>query len=148
MRWLLKGKFKLFREQRGFTLFEVLVALAILSMIGVAFLSGLFTTSKIVAISQESVAVASLATSQTEFIKSQAYVAVADYNPDDPAYRYEPINIPADLAGSGYDLEINAPVVVPGFEVGNFELQSVTVVIKRNGEKVFTISTYKAESPL
>jgi len=148
MRWLLKGKFKLFREQRGFTLFEVLVALAILSMIGVAFLSGLFTTSKIVAISQESVAVASLATSQTEFIKSQAYVAVADYNPDDPAYRYEPINIPADLAGSGYDLEINAPVVVPGFEVGNFELQSVTVVIKRNGEEVFTISIYRVESPL
>jgi len=92
--------------------------------------------------------VASLATSQTEFIKSQAYVAVADYNPDDPAYRYEPINIPADLAGSGYDLEINAPVVVPGFEVGNFELQSVTVVIKRNGEEVFTISIYRVESPL
>ena len=148
MKWLGKRRLRFLQGQRGISFIETLVALAILATIGVVFLNALFTTSKIVAISQESVAVESLAKSQIEFIKSQAYVAVADYNPGNPAYRYEPINIPADLAGSGYTVEINAPVVVPGFEAGNFELQSVTVVIKRNGEKVFTISAYMVESPL
>ena len=146
MKWLVKERLRFLRGQRGIGFIETLVALAILATIGVVFLNGLFTTSKIVAISQESVAVESLAKSQIEFIKSQAYIAVANYDPLTNCY--EEINIPADLAGSGYALEINAPVVVPGFEVGNFELQSVTVVIKRNGEKVFTISTYRVESPL
>ncbi len=145
MKWLVKERLRFLQGQRGIGFIETLVALAILATIGVVFLNGLFTTSKIVAISQESVAVESLAKSQIEFIKSQAYIAVANYDPLTNCY--EEINIPADLAGSGYDLEINAPVVVPGFEVGNFELQSVTVVIKRNGEEVFTISIYRAESP-
>jgi prepilin-type N-terminal cleavage/methylation domain-containing protein len=35
MRCLLKGKFKLFREQKGFTILEVLIALGIFSKIGV-----------------------------------------------------------------------------------------------------------------
>ncbi len=145
MRWLGKERFRFLRGQRGIGFVETLVALAILATIGVVFLNGLFTTSKIVAISQESVAVESLAKSQIEFIKSQAYIPVLEYN---PLNSYELIDIPADLAGSGYALEINAPVVVSGFEGGNFELQSVTVVIKRNDEEVFKILTYRVEKPL
>ncbi len=145
MGWLLKGKFKLLRKQTGFTLIEILVALALLSVIGVAFLNALFTTSKAIAANQESVAVESLASSQAERIKSEDYVPVAAYNPSDSAYRYELIDVPADLLAAGYSAEINPPVVIiPGTE--GFELQSVAVVIKRNGEAVFTISIYKLES--
>ncbi len=144
VRWLLKGKFKLLRKQTGFTLIEILVGLALLSIIGVAFLNGLFTTSKIVAINQESVAVESLAKSQIELIKSQDYIRYDDYDPVTNCY--DLISVPADLVGAGYSTEINPPVVIiPG--EGGFELQSVTVVIKRNGEEVFTISTYRVESP-
>ena len=147
MRWLARANSRLFQEQKGFSFIEILVSLALLSMIGVAFLNGLFTTSKIVAISQESVAVESLAKSQIERIKSQSYVTVADYNPADPAYRYDLISVPADLVAAGYSVEINTPVVIiPGAE--GFELQSVAVVIKRNGEEVFTISIYRVETPL
>lgn len=146
MRWLLNGKFKLLRKQTGFTLIEILVAVFILSMIGVAFLNALFSTSKAITVSQESVAVESLAKSQVERIKSEDYVTVAAYNPSDPAYRYELIDIPADLLAAGYSVEINPPVVIiPG--ASGFELQSVAVVIKRNGEEVFTISFYSVESP-
>ncbi len=146
MRWLLKGKFKLLRKQTGFTLIEILVAVALLSMIGVAFLNALFSTSKTVTASQENVAVESLARSQVERIKSEDYVPVAAYNPSDPAYRYELIDVPADLLAAGYSVEINPPVVIiPG--AAGFELQSVAVVIKRNGEAVFTISIYSVESP-
>ena len=135
------------KNEKGFTLIEILISVALLSIIGVAFLNGLFTTSKIVAISQESVAVESLAKSQIEYIKAQDYILEVDYNPDSPAYRYDLISVPADLVGAGYSAEINPPVVIiPGEE--GFELQSVTVVIKHNGEEVFTISIYRVESPL
>ena len=146
MRWLLKGKFKLLRKQTGFTLIEILVAVSILSMIGVVFLNALFSTSKTVTASQENVAVESLARSQVERIKSEDYVPVAAYNPSDPAYRYELIDVPADLLAAGYSVEINPPVVIiPG--AAGYELQSVAVVIKRNNEEVFTISRYSVESP-
>ena len=115
-------------------------------MIGVVFLNALFSTSKTVTASQENVAVESLARSQVERIKSEDYVPVAAYNPGDPAYRYELIDVPADLLAAGYSVEINPPVVIiPG--AAGFELQSVAVVIKRNGEAVFTISIYSVESP-
>ncbi len=134
------------KNEKGFSLVEILISVALLSIIGVAFLNGLFTTSKIVAINQESVAVESLAKSQIEYIKAQDYILEVNYNPDNPAYRYDLISVPADLVGAGYSVEINPPVVIIPAG-GGFELQSVTVVIKRNGEEVFTISIYRAESP-
>jgi len=144
MKWLGKGRFRFLGGQRGFTLIEILVALAILAAIGVAFLSGLSTTSKIVAMSQESVAVESLAKSQIERIKSQDYIPVVDYDP--LTNGYEEINIPADLAGRGYDIEINPPEIIIIPPEGGFELQSITVVIRRNGEGMFTISIYRCGS--
>jgi len=129
MRRLGKKRLRLFREQRGFILIETVVALALLSIIGVTFLNGLFTTSKIIAISQESVATESLAKSQIERIKSQDYILYEDYDPVTNCY--DLISVPADLVAAGYSVEINPPVVIiPGDE--GFELHSVTVVIKRN----------------
>lgn len=43
MRWLGKGRLRFLRRQRGFTLIEVLVAVAILAAIGVTFISAIGT---------------------------------------------------------------------------------------------------------
>ena len=143
MRWLRKRRFRLLCGQRGVSLIETVIALAILALIGVAFLNGLTTTSRAVMISQENVAAESLAKSQMEYIKTQNYISVADYDPAVPENCYRLIDdIPADLVGK-YEIEIIVPPtsVIPDAEP--FELQSITVVIKRNGEGIFTMSIYR-----
>ena len=145
MRRLGKGRFRLFQGQRGISLIETLVALAILGAIGVIFLNGLTTTSKGVMISQEKVSAESLAKSQVEYIKAQDYIPIDDYGSENCTY--EKIAIPDDLVGRGYDIEINllpAPIFSGG-ERG-FELQSITVVIKRNGEAMLRMSSYRCGS--
>lgn len=143
MRWLGKERIRLFKGQRGVIIIETLAALAVLGLIGVAFLGGLFTSSKTIMLSQQNVTAESLFKSQVEYLKVQDYIPVADYNPDDPAKRYKPIDIPADLAGQGYDVEINPPEQIIAPDLAPFELQSVTVVVKRNGVIVLTVSIYR-----
>ncbi|MFC1932529.1 prepilin-type N-terminal cleavage/methylation domain-containing protein [Chloroflexota bacterium] len=140
MGWLGKDRRRLFRGQRGISLIETVIALALLGLIGVAFLSGLITSSRTVAMSQEIVTVESLAKSQMEHIKSQDYIMVVDYDP--VTNYYEKLDIPADLA-SQYDIEIMSPETIIAPDLGPFELQSITVVIKRNGKGVLTMSIYR-----
>ena len=59
--------------EAGVTLIETLIALAILGIIAAAFLSGLATTSKAMLIADERATAESLARSQMEYIKNQAY---------------------------------------------------------------------------
>ena len=130
-------------RESGVTFIETVIALAILSAVGVTFLSGLATTSKAVIVSQERVVAENLAKSQLESIKAQDYISVASYDPYDPAKRYLLIDLSDGLVQGGYSIEIDVPeaVVSPG---GNgFELQRIAVVVKRSGEELLTISDYK-----
>ena len=140
-----KERFTFVRGQRGFSLIEILVGLAILTAIGVAFLNGLFTTSKAIMVSQESTITESLARSQMEYIKTQDYIPDANYKPSG-LDSYDPINVPPNLAGAGYSVEIDRPVVIISKAEAEFELQSITVVVKRGGEKAFTLSAYRVEN--
>ena len=142
MRQVRRGRRRVFRGQKGFLLIEILVGLAFLGIITVAFLNGLFTTFKGVSVSQERVSAESLVKSQVEYIKTQDYVTVADYNPEDPANRYELINIPADLAAAGYSVEINPPETILS-EAGGYELQSITVAVTHNDKGKLIVSIYR-----
>jgi len=131
------------RGQRGISLIETLLGLALLGIFAVAFLTGLFTISKAVSLSQESVSVDSLVKSQIEYIRVQDYVAVDDYSPDDPDHRYELINIlPADLAAAGYSVEIYPPATILS-EAGGYELQKITVAVKHDGKAELVVSIYR-----
>ena len=133
-------RFRFFGVQKGAGLIDTVIALGILGLIGVAFLSGLTATSRAVMISQEDVLVESLAKSQVEHIKAQNYIPVDDYVPE--TCYYEKIDdIPA-----GYDIEIIPPQTIITPDTGPFELQLITVVVKRNGKGVFTMSMYREGS--
>ena len=131
-------------SEKGFSLVETLVAICLSGIITGGFLGGLSTTFMAGRMSQEKVAVESLAKSQMEYIKIQDYVPMADYDPGDPDNRYNLIVIPSDLVGEGYSIEINTPetVVSPGTGE-DFELQKITVVVKFDGEQVLAMSNYK-----
>jgi Tfp pilus assembly protein PilV len=121
--------------EQGVSLIEVLVALGIFAAVGVVFLLGLTTSSKAVMSSQERVSAESLAKSQIESIRSQAYDAV-----DEPAQYSRVTDIPA-----GYNVIITATRLDPKNDgSGNDDgLQQITVTVMHDGETAFTLIDYK-----
>jgi prepilin-type N-terminal cleavage/methylation domain-containing protein len=123
--------------ERGLTLIEILVALGILAAVAVTFLLGMTHSSRAVMISQERVAVDSLAKSQIERIKS---------------WEYDATNIPPDYQTAkltdipdGYDTNISAVRLDPdedGFDDDD-GLQEITVTVTHDGETAFTLVGYK-----
>ena len=131
------------KRESGLTFIETLLALVILSAVGAAFLGGLATTSRAVMVSGERVVAEDLAKSQLEYIRIQEYISAADYDPTAPAKRYQLIDISDELLEEGYSIDdIDTPqvVITSGWW---FELQKVTVVVKRNNEELLTTSDYK-----
>ena len=68
MGWMGKVRFRFLKEQKGFTLLEVLVAVGILGLIGVAFLTALNTNSRAARTLDEQVVATNLATVHLEVI--------------------------------------------------------------------------------
>ena len=119
-------------NSRGLGLIEVMVALALLGIIAVAFLGGLATASKAIFIADERATAESLARSQMEYVKNQDYI---DYSV--PGHKvYELITTPA-----GYEIE---PVTVEQLQNG---LQKITVKVYHNKpdkpEPVIILVNYK-----
>ena len=140
MTWLGKGSFRFFREQQGFALVETLVGLAIFAAVSVALLNGLSTGNKSLSVSQDNTFNDSLAKSQAEYIKDQVYISVVDYgNPD----VYQVVAIPADLAAAGYTVEIIPPETVEAAGISGFELQGITIKVKRHGSVKSTLTLYR-----
>ena len=123
--------------ERGLTLIEILVALGILAAVAVTFLLGMTTSSKAVMVSQERVAVDSLAKSQMERIKSETY----DATTDPPDYQAAKLTDIPD----GYDIDIAAVRLDPlgdGFD-NDDGLQEITITVTHDGETAFELVGYK-----
>ena len=131
------------KSEKGFALIETLVALALMGITAVGLLSGLATTFRAGTISQERVVAESLAKSQWEYIRAQDYILTADYDPNDPEKRYELIAIPDELVIKGYTVEIGTPATIIGPDDGEFELQSITILINCDSKQLLTISDYR-----
>lgn len=130
MRCLLKGKLKLLRGQKGVSLIETLIAVAILGLIGAAFLSAVATGSKATGTLDEHVQAESLARSQLEDIKNALY----DHT--------EPIEYPITVTlPPGYLLDITAEA-----KDADNTIQEITVTVSRdNGKPVLQMTDFKVD---
>jgi len=128
------------KRELGFSLIEILVALAILAAVAVVFLLGISTSSKAVMVSQESVALDSLAKSEVEYVKSNTYRSgVWEYElPGNPPSWDPARSLPDGYAG--FSVHVSAtPVHDPDDGV-----QTLTVSVARNGQTEYTMTALNA----
>lgn len=145
MRWLGKGKLRFLRGQRGLTLIEVLVAAAILAVIGVVLLNALNTNAKATRTLDEQVTATNLATAYIEAIKAMDY---AETYPS--AEEMESITIPPQ-----YIMNVNIQFSSDGTtwvdeyldgEGKERTIQKLAVTVSRDDSKhVLTICTFRAD---
>ena len=120
----------------GFTLIEVLVAVAILAAIGVAVLQGLDTVSRSTRISDEKAVAGNLATEYLEAIKGMPYAATYPSAGDNIAIPFQ------------YSVAVNTNFSVNGTTwVDTYTgqtLQKIAVSVSREGRPILSICTFRA----
>lgn len=142
MRWLSKVRFRFVREQKGIGLLEVVVAAAILGLIGVGFLAALNTNSKATGALDERVTAANLVADYLEVISNSAYDTEPPYYDDDVDHITIPFQYKADI---NVECSINSDGTEFGPCTGSETLQKITVTVSREGEHILSICTYKAK---
>jgi len=121
------------RRESGVALIETVVALAILGVIAVTFLSGLTTTSRAAFIADEQATAESLARSQMEWVKNADYVYSATEYPQAP--------IPS---GKDY-IYYSAVIAAEPLHNPDEGIQKITVTIKHSEEEVIKLEGYKVD---
>ena len=119
-------------KEKGITMIETMIGLAVIGVVMVAFLSGLATASQGTILSREQATAESLVRSEIEYVRSCTYEPDASTYPVDPG-----LTIPATWA-------VPLPVVEPAHATED-GLQKVTVSAEHNGETIFSLVTYKAD---
>ena len=146
---------RLMKNEKGFSLIEVMIAIALLGIIGVAILGGLATASKAMFVADERATAESLARSQMEYVKNQSYSTINvdwDYTvtdsgrsssdaPDwwlDVSPGGNPPLLSSDYAGYSVETSTDEDDDNPG-------LQKITITIEHHDEEVITLDGYKVD---
>ena len=144
---------RLMKNEKGFSLIEVMIAIALLGIIGVAILGGLATASKAMFVADERATAESLARSQMEYVKNQSYSTINvdwDYtvtdsgrsSSDAPDWWLDvsPGGNPPFLSSNyaGYSVE-----AIADEDAAKVGLQSITVTVKHDGTTIITLEGYK-----
>jgi prepilin-type N-terminal cleavage/methylation domain-containing protein len=143
-------------SSRGMTLIEVLVALALFAIIGIAFAGGLGTASKAVLTADIRTNAESLARTQMEYVKSEYYkeaptggvanytkIAYADIPEGYTIWSVDRDGVP--VKGDVFDPILAVPWDSDLNEAAELDdgLQKITLVIKHEGTYVITLEGYK-----
>jgi prepilin-type N-terminal cleavage/methylation domain-containing protein len=144
------------RNEKGLSLIEVIIALALLGIVGLAFLGALSTASKAVMVTDERATAESLARTEMEYVKSQAYGDV-DYIPwsyeipsgTSPTGQLPEWWDPAHTLPPGYDnysVTVSATSLDPDGDGTDDDdgLLLITVTVYHIGDFVLDLTGYKA----
>jgi len=145
-------------NSKGISAVEVIIALAILGIVAVAFLGGLASVLNATCIADEHSTAQSLAQSQMEYVKSRGYstvpwsytVSSSDRSSSDPPSWWDADNPPflsSDYGGysvvvkaENFDTDDDDIIEVPGDDEG---IRKITATVRHNGKEVFTLEDYK-----
>jgi len=130
-----------FADERGDSLVEILVAVAIITIVLSVFLTALSTGAFSVSVVHERVTAANLARAQLECIQHQPYIdgaAPISYTTACTATQLSAY--PVDLSISYWYSPTETFTSNPDYDSG---MQWITITVSHNGKQVFTIEDYK-----
>ena len=113
-----------FADERGESLVEILMSVAIMAIVLSGFLAALSTGAFSVAVVRERVTAENIARLQLEYVKETRFIAGTDHY------------TPTTISHPGYSAAISATSVYS-------DMQLITVTVSHNGETLFTIANYK-----
>ena len=124
----------------GFTLIEVLVALALFGIIAITFLGGLTTASRAVFTGDVRTTAESLARTQMEYVKGAIYDDTLESG--HPQYSLDP-----GAALPGYTVVTEAVRLDPENDGYSDDdgIQEITVIVSHEGRVIFTLEGYKVD---
>ena len=121
------------RRETGLTLLETAIALAIIGVVAVAFLTGVTTSSRVTYIADGQATAESLARSQMEWAKNASY----SYN----ATSYAIAPMPS---GKDY-IDYSANITAEPLHDPDDGIQKITVTIAHSGKTLFKLENYKVD---
>jgi prepilin-type N-terminal cleavage/methylation domain-containing protein len=142
------------RSEKGVSLIEVMVAIALMGIVFVTYTGALYTASKAASIADERAVAESLARTEIEYVRSQLYseapwnytVTSSGRSSTDPPDRWwdAESNPPLlDSSYAGYSASVSAEgLMEPGIDN---EIQKLTVtVIRGEGPVIITLEGYRS----
>ena len=145
---------KVNKSEKGFSLIEVLVALALLGIIAAGFLLAVSTATKAVLIAGERTTAESMARSQMEYVKEQEYMpaeigSVATYFEIDISETHPNYSIWSYNRSSPPPVEdiVAIPWDAEGGQAENEDtgLQKITIVIMHHDKEIIILEGYKVD---
>ena len=137
-------KSTVFADERGESLVEILVSVAIIAIVLTAFLSALSAGAFSVAVVHKRVTAQNLARAQLECIQDHPYISGAapiSYTTACTATQLSAY--PIDLSISYWHAPTETFTSTPGLDEEG--MQWITITISHDGEQVFAIEKYKVE---
>jgi len=116
------------KDQKGFSLIEVMIAVALLGIIGVGILGALGTASKALFVTDERETARNLAQSQMEDVKKSGYAST-----------YNSAAIPGEYTG------YSATITTDNTASMASNIQKITVTISHQGKVVTRLEDYKVK---
>jgi prepilin-type N-terminal cleavage/methylation domain-containing protein len=145
---------RLITGQRGQTLLEVLIAIVILGMIAVPFLTALSVSSRAIMVADDKAAAESLIRSELEYVKDSPYnftgfSYVIPATPDNPP-PWDSSRIALDDCYISYSVNVTGVPISPDTGAPlppgeDLHIQKITVVVYHGNRTVLAMSTYKAD---